>query len=280
MPDINAQTLNAEPAPAGASDPSPDVTMLSSPDSLLPGAVSSASSEETPNTEAKDAGSQGVDTAGGSTDGEDAPWHKDPRFKQFLDDSKALKSKLAEIDEIKASLTSKKEEAPVQEFKDILGLDDDEIRTWMEEDPKGFAANIHAQVKAEVKNDLKAEDAQLTQQQRIIKTFDDYKAKNSDFQGMWEDGTIPNFMKENPGHNAISAHMAITEQKRIEAAVKDAESKMRANILAKKESRVLGGGPAHAGPTVDQALNNTREHGGRLSVMANRLAQLRRGKAA
>jgi hypothetical protein len=279
----NAQTLNAETAPAGSVDSSSSLELLSSPDSLTVGPTPN-SSEETEKTSVKGAGDQGEKEVPAKEAGtKEEPWNKDPRFKEFLEDRKALKKEIAELAEIKETLKRSQtpESKKVSEFKDISNLQEDEIRQWMEEDPKGFTANIYAQVKHEVKSDLRQEDTQQNHQQRIIKTLESYKEKNPDFDQMWESGEISKFMQENPGHNALSAHMIMTEEKRIKAALKAEEDKIIANIAAKKQSRVLGAGPAHSGgPTLDEELSNTKERGGIKTVMAERLAAMRRGGRA
>jgi hypothetical protein len=128
------------------------------------------------------------------------------------------------------------------------------------------------------------ERAQAEQNARIKSTFDSYREKNPDFDEMWKSGEIPKFMKANIGHNAISAHQMLTMEARIkeatEKAAKEAEAKTIANMKAKRSAQVLGGGPAvtGSGKTEDAALNDTKSHGGKASVIARRIIEMRKGR--
>jgi hypothetical protein len=303
----NAQTLNAGPDSAGQMVPSTIDPLLSSPDNREVGGENGHEpSEETLNTDDLTAGTEDQgdkeSQVSKSETGEEVPWHKDPRWQKFQADKSEIESEKTRIAQEKTQIEAeklriqelKKERGvgqtdtggPMVGFKDITRMSDEELKEWQDEDPKGYAANLYGQLEHELTIKFKRDKEANDKQNRVNKTFESYRDNNPDFLDMINSGKIREFINNNPGHNPISAHMALTEEKRISGAVskavKENEKKMLANFQAKRESRVLGTGPSISGGTAteDKELSNTKEHGGKEAVQASRLLRLRRKAAA
>jgi hypothetical protein len=179
------------------------------------------------------------------------------------------------------------EDKPTIPYRDVTQLSKEELLEWQEDDPHAYAANLYAQMLHETRTQLKREQretdtkaAQVKTETSVRKTYEAYEVKNPDFRAMWDSGAITKYMDENPGHNAISAHMAMTEEGRIQAATvkaaKEAEAKVVKNFQAKRGAQVLGTGPGRtAGATTDQGLTDTKLHGGLMNVLSQRLKSIR-----
>lgn len=210
---------------------------------------------------------------------------KHPRFQELIREKNELKQKLAELD-ARVTTGAKPPEPVKPAYEDLSTLGDEDILNKFNEDPKGFLANFAKQVHAEVKNDLMQQQdlrdqerqAQL-QEQQTRSTFEKYSKENTDFLEMWNNGDIPKFMEDNPGHNAISAHQLMTAQKRIDeavqTAVKEAEERVTKNYQLKRTNAVLGSTAATPGrgvPRVPPELKDPKAYGGVTTVLAQRLA--------
>jgi anaerobic selenocysteine-containing dehydrogenase len=174
------------------------------------------------------------------------------------------------------------------DYKDITELTAEEIAEWQATDPKGFAANMYAQVKSEalmkMQEDFRAEREAENKKVSIEKTYKEFEDKHKDFKPMWDSGEIVRFIEANPGHNPISAYHAMTYETRMQKAIEEArakaiketEEKVNKNWQAKKQARVLGAGPGGPGTdTEDKELKNVKSQGGLYSVLAQRLDRLR-----
>ena len=216
---------------------------------------------------------------------EEDRFDKHPRFQELI---KFKKESSEELKALKAQL-AERAEPKEPEFKDVMGMTEDEIQEWMDTDPKAYQANLIKQIRADVANELRSEQNQSTEEQRVLKTFDSYAAENKTFDPMWDSGEIQAFMNANPGHNAISAHMAMTmadKETEVEARIKEAvekaqketEEKVIKQFKAKKGAQVLGSGPASTGTVHDVApeLKDPKKYGGINTVLAARLAERRR----
>lgn len=166
------------------------------------------------------------------------------------------------------------------DFKDISHLSKEELLEWFEENPVEFLGNYTRQVLHESAS--KEQSRALNQQ--ITQTFSDYEKSNSDFKAMWDSGEIEEFMEKHPGHNAMSAHMAITQEKRIreavDKAVRETEARVIANFQAKKGAGTMGDAGGGGGRTADARhgeLNNTKQSGGLVAAIAARLHTRRSG---
>lgn len=236
---------------------------------------------------------------------------KHPRFQELMQERNEARRMAEEARRVaeevrieKARLEAERElmkKAESPPYKDLTSMTDEEIEEWARSDPKGYAANMYLQIRHEVMNDLRGEISKQEQardmkvrEQRIKSTYDKYEAEHPDFAPMWESGEIMRFIENNPGHNPISAHMAIVRDRdkslvdsRIKAAVdeavakaiKETEERVNKNWQAKRAASVLGGGPASQpiAAGADAELSNTKERGGTIAVLASRLSRLRQG---
>ena len=262
-----------------------------------------SASKETIKQETEDAGKgEEKDTPepkkDATSEGDETRFDKHPRWQQMLQEREEAK-KLAEQERIaRAKLEGELEalkrqptveKAPVKaDYKDITALTAEEIAEWQATDPKGFAANMYAQVKAEalmkMQEDLKAEREKEKSRISIEKTYKDFEDKHKDFKPMWDSGEIVRFIEANPGHNPISAYQAMTYETRMQKAIEEArakaiketEEKVNKNWQAKKQARVLGTGPSGPGvDTEDKELKDVKTQGGLYNVLAKRLDRLR-----
>lgn len=180
-------------------------------------------------------------------------------------------------------------------YRDITTMTSQELSEWQTDDPKGYAANLYAQVlheaNAKAMAELDRRQAEAAKEaerkaawQKARDTFRKFADDHADFQEMWDSGALPRYIEEHPGHNAISAYHELTAEKRIQDAVqearKQAEAEAQKKFEAKKKAAVLGGGPSgvQTRQAQDTELENTKEKGGLTSVLAERLARMRRGQ--
>lgn len=239
-------------------------------------------SEETLNTEQDDNKEEDTDRL-----------DKHPRFKEVIEEKNRLKREAeearirtakmeAEVEMLKTMMDKKPASESKPDYMDITLMSEDEIADKLATDPKGFASNLYKQIRVEVMRDLREEEKAAKEQDTTRRTYEKYEKENPDFVTMWQEGKIQAFLKDNPGHNPISAHMVMTREERIKEAVeqakKDAGAEVEKRFKSKQKASVLGTGPASTGrPVVDKALADTKAHGGFVSVMADRLRQLRSG---
>jgi len=228
---------------------------------------------------------------------------KHPRFKELTTANRELRERLAKadgrIDELAKQITAKGTKEP--DYKDITGMSAEELNEWRDDDPKAFYANLARQARAEVREELldemkeeRATSQAKTLEEKQVETYEKYAEKNPDFDEMWDSGAIEKFMRANPGHNAISAHMSLTAEKRtgdtkkdidaaVTKAIKETEEKILKNIKAKGAASVLGAGPSTApGPSeaLPDEMKNSKKYGGKTAVLVSRLKARRAAKEA
>lgn len=249
-----------------------------------------------------DTPADGHDPAGDPKPGEgESPddstrFDKHPRFVELNTRLKAAeesnKQLSAQITEIKTSQAPNSESDKPAElpYKDLSVMTDEEILDWQSEDPKGYVENINKMVAHQIQNGISTaltQNSEQTQQAnmeaQVEKTYKAYATENPEFDSMWATGDIKAYMDQNPGHNAISAHMAMTsetrQQKAIDDAVAEALSKAEtARRSTRKAGSILGPGPSSV-PTSpkssDDELKNPQKYGGSTSVLAARLERMR-----
>jgi hypothetical protein len=233
-----------------------------------------------------------------TSEGDETRFDKHPRWQQMLQEREQAKQ-TAEQERIaraklEGELEALRRQPPVEkapakaDYKDITALTAEEIAEWQATDPKGFAANMYAQVKAEamtqMQESLRAEREQEKNRISIEKTYKEFEDKHKDFKPMWDSGEIVKFIEANPGHNPISAYQAMTYETRMQKAIEEArakaiketEEKVNKNWQAKRTARVLGAGPSGAGTeTEDKELKDVKTQGGLYNVLAKRLDRLR-----
>lgn len=173
--------------------------------------------------------------------------------------------------------------APALPYKDITKMSKEELIEWFEDDPVAYEANRFAQFLHETKIIL-AKEAEQTQAVKTIQsTFDTYEKDNPSFKELWSSGAIEKYMKENPGHNAISAHMMLTkgsEQKtideRIRQEVDKAVEKVKKDFAAKRNAETIGDGAGGVKPRgAGSELSDTKSQGGLVSALAAKLHRMR-----
>jgi len=270
------------------------------------------SSEETQKTEATDGSDKGQedktkaddeskakDKAEAEAD-EDTRFDKLPRFQELITGNQTLKAQIAQqqemIEALQKATTEQKSEKQAPAYKDMGAMTVEELQEWHEDNPKEYAANLLMQARAEVREDVLSEVTQLLNAQKeeaqnkaIEGTYNEYASKHPDFDLMWDAGKIQAYIDEHPGHNAISAHMALTKESEMEAAIaeavkkalKEAGTEASKNKEAKKNARVLDSGPSSTGHVVGQIpaeLKDTKKFGGLTAVLAER--SLRRSNQA
>ena len=260
-------------------------------------------SKETLKQEGEDAG-KGEDKTtpepkkDATSEGDETRFDKHPRWQEMLREreeaKKAVEQERIARAKLEGELEALKRQTQVEkppakaDYKDITALTAEEIAEWQAIDPKGFAANMYAQVKAEamtqMQESLKAEREQEKQRISIEKTYKEFEDKHKDFKPMWDSGEIVRFIEANPGHNPISAYHAMTYEARMQKAIEEArakaiketEEKVNKNWMAKRQARVLGTGPSGPGAdTEDKELKDVKSQGGLYNVLAKRLERLR-----
>jgi hypothetical protein len=212
---------------------------------------------------------------------------KHPRFIQLNQRMKLAEDRALALEAkfTNASKPTGKDTKEEPDYKDVSKMTKEEILDWQTEDPQAYYANILAQAKHEISGDMSKSINKRSAEDAVANTYEQYAKDNDDFDSMWDSGEIQTYMDRNPGHNAISAHMAITgaktTQAKIDDAVKAAEKKIMDNIKAKRESRVLSSGPSASRSSteseVTEELKDTKKFGGLASVLARR--SLARDKA-
>ena len=260
-------------------------------------------SKETIKQDAEDAGKgEEKDTPepkkDATSEGDETRFDKHPRWQQMIQEREQAKQtadqeRIARA-KLEGELEALKRQPPAEkpivktDYKDITALTAEEIAEWQATDPKGFAANMYAQVKAEamtqMQESLRAEREQEKNRISIEKTYKEFEDKHKDFKPMWDSGEIVKFIEANPGHNPISAYQAMTYENRLEKAIEEArakaiketEEKVNKNWQAKRTARVLGAGPSGTGTeTEDKELKDVKTQGGIYNVLAKRLDRLR-----
>ncbi|MDV7396435.1 hypothetical protein RZS08_33885, partial [Arthrospira platensis SPKY1] len=116
-------------------------------------------------------------------------------------------------------------------LSEIMGMDNEALTTLIVDNPKEFTKLIAEKVKEHAVREAVRQAQEETTKTSAISEFrkvvDSYEKENPDFRRMWDSGEIKRFMNDHPyhGYNAITAHKAITEKARIEAAQAAAEAK-------------------------------------------------------
>lgn len=215
--------------------------------------------------------------------GENERFDKNPRFQEVIgqrNEARTENSTLKErLSNLEGQISGMEKAAPVAPhepeklpFKNIADMDDDDLREWQADDPKGYAANILQQAKHELGQDFDQKISAQDRETAIDSTFQNYGDKNPDFWDKWNSGDIKNFMKENPGHNAISAHQILTNENRESEIRSDEREKLRTELKTKGNINSLG----PSGKAVPEmqggadALKNPDKHGGVSNVLLQR----------
>lgn len=232
--------------------------------------------KETPE---KEAGAE-EEPEGKEKEGQTVPYD---RFQEVITEKNvALERAVKAETERDALRTPAAGEEKEKDFKDITELSKEDLIDQFNEDPKSFLANFGRQIRDEVLTEVTAKSTEEKSEADILSTYDAYAKDNPDFDVMWKKGEIQAFMEKHPGHNAISAHMTLTGEKKtqekIDAAKTETEKAVIAKIKSKKGASVLGEGPSGTevhDETVDSELKDSKKHGGLTSLITKRLERSR-----
>jgi len=237
---------------------------------------------ETKSAEAKEADAKAAAEAAEKADLE--RFDKHPRFQELIKERDQFKQDLASIKGKLETLTPEKpKEQAAPPYIDITTKSKEELLEWQEDDPKGYAANLYKQIYHETQAALKAEQAETQKTTSVKGTYEKFEKDNPDFRQKWDSGEIKKFIDENPGHNAISAHMAMTEKSRIDAAVakavKETTEKVTKNFQAKRNAEVISDGGTVKSEGIPDELKNPDKYGGTTATLAMRLERMRKSAA-
>lgn len=212
-------------------------------------------------------------------------FHDHPRFKELVDEKNTSKQAINDLTkEIESLKQSKTYQAPAEEsaFSKILSMQPDELIEEMTENPHEFFKNFAQQQRTEIEEsvfnklgDYQKQNQAQSLETRQLETFNTFFDENPEAKTMWDSGKLEDFMKENPGHNAISAYQSLNSDNIIaeasEKAVKEALEKNN------KQLKAAGKAGSFSGPTgqpsvstKDPELKNPEKHGGKTAVMLKR----------
>ena len=245
-------------------------------------------------------------------DEEDPPFHEHPRWQQLLAERDELKGQLDEKDEVIAdrdgriqqydrylqAATAFQQPAQAQPdpgleslpFDEVLSMSDTEIYDEFRNDPKGFLQAFGDKTRYDALQEFRKEAAYQAQESAVAQGLESFAEENPDFMDLVESGQIAMFIERNPIHNAISAYHSIkssssqedqSARDEVEKQIREDErKKVLAGIQAKQGATVLDGssgtGPqAGASTAIDPELQDTGKHGGKRSVLTERLKRLR-----
>jgi hypothetical protein len=275
------------------SNPTPDPSDTASPDGgAKPGGQDAAATEQDAGDKAAttdpDASPDAADKSGGRLD-------RDSRFKQVIQSNKHLKNQLKDLtakhDEVltrleQLSAGKAQPAAGETDASKVLGMSEEELLDLQATNPAKYhqmvVDNITKQVTETVTASVSQATDQRTYEESVGQTFEAYAKDHPDFDDMWDSGEIQQFMDSHPGHNAISAHMALTAETRTQAAVdqavKEATEKMLKDLRTKGRAAVLGTGPSgqiDRRGAAGQELADSKKFGGQYAVLARRSAARR-----
>lgn len=297
-------TLNGDGSspPADVGEPIEMGSMLSTTEFEAPEEESGASDEDkAAEEEARKA--EEAKKAEEDKKGEEDRFDKHPRFVKM---NTTIKTQAEQIDQLTREVQSLKQgkktppKAPAQgtAMQELMAKSADEIRDAVDEDPKKFFIDLLTHHEQDVISQVAANQQQREKdtqykdwESAVGKTFDAYAEQHEDFYPMWDSGELKKFMDAHPGHNAISAHQALTAGKRQEAiekqiaeareeARKEAEAEAIKNTQLKRMAATMtagGGTPPGSGPA--EELQNPDKHGGVLNVLARRSKARQSGHA-
>jgi len=239
----------------------------------------------------------GAEEGEGKGDGKLDRFDRHPRFQELIGKVHELTAQLAEARAAMEGRGGQQAGGQAQRperlpFIDITTRSRDQLREWQEQDPVGYAANLYKQMQYELEKSFASKaEAARTQAEKTARrtavrdTYNAYEREHPDFRQMWDSGQILDFMGKNPGHNAISAHMALTREAAVRAAAglaaRETEEKVRADFLAKRNAQVIqDGGTLKSTGEVPDELKDPAKYGGRVAAGAERLRRLRAGGTA
>jgi len=208
-----------------------------------------------------------------SKDLESKDFSQHPRFQELISQNNESQEKIAALEK-QVNEGTKTE----PEYKLDWSTDEGMINAFTE-NPKQFMTEMFQQFRVENSRLDGLEKQETLQTQRVAdekSTLENYFTKTDGAIEMWKDGSIQKFQEENPGHTAISAHRALTEDSRIETALKAEREKWNTELKLKGRSTSLSnnGNPPRQISEHDDELKNPDKHGGNKNVLVTRLKRM------
>jgi hypothetical protein len=195
-------------------------------------------------------------------DSEKTDFSQHPRFQELIKEKNELKDRLSKIEAEKQQPGKKPESKSKYNFNNVMGMEDDEIVDQFTNSPKSFLANFAQQVAHEIMSDVQAEQQakaqeyeQQTTQQKAVQNLQEFFKDKDDGIAMLQDGTIESFMKQNPGHNPISAYYALAGEQHTKSQVEAAVKKERDKLL--KQLKAAGKAGPVRGETASRSYADT-----------------------
>ena len=258
----------------------------------------------TPDTASPDGGAKpaGQDAAAAAADSKESDassdaakqggrLDRDSRFQQVIQSNNHLKQQLKDLTERHNQVIERLDKLATGQAgapgagdaaaNKVFGMSEEELLDLQATNPAKYhqlvVDSITRQVTDTVSQSVDSAQNQRDFDQQISQTYEQYAKEHPDFEELWDSGEIRTFMDNHPGHNAISAHMALTNQTQVQAAVdkavKEAQDKMRNDLRTKGRSALLGGGPSgqiDRQRAADQELHDSKKFGGKYAVLARR----------
>lgn len=221
---------------------------------------------------------------------------RDSRFQQVIQTNNHLKQQLKDLTDRHNQVLERLDKLATGQAgapgagdaaaNKVFGMTEEELLDLQATNPAKYhqmvVDNITRQVSETVAKSVDSAQNQRDFDQQISQTYEQYAKDHPDFEELWDSGEIRAFMDTYPGHNAISAHMAMTQANRVQAAVdkavKTAQDKMLNDLRTKGRSALLGGGPSgqiDRQRAADQELQDSKKYGGKYAVLARRSAARR-----
>jgi hypothetical protein len=170
---------------------------------------------------------------------DDKDFSQHPRFKELIkqkNDAQALAKAYGErMARLEAQGKPQGKNGKLFNYNDVLSLPHDDLMERFSEDAPGLLREYGIQVAhdtiAYMQNQQRQQQQQMTQKQmqdRELSTMRSFFQDKDDGIQMLQDGTIQNFMKQNPGHNPMSAYYALVGDKIY-------QSKLQAELKRERE---------------------------------------------
>ena len=252
--------------------------------------------ESAPPEGGKGTGGDEKGTGGADTNADDTRFDNHPRFQQLIAERDGLKTSFQELNDkftqLEKSVSGNKpgdagegDESPMAK---LAGMSKNDLADFISDNPHDYTQMILDQAKSELTSEFGEKLNQGRFEDAVVGELEAFAKAHEDFDPMYESGLLQQFISSHPGHNAISAYFTLTADKRqgevqglIDNAVKKAEDKFTANQKARNQISIMPSAPQGApnANAIDPELSDTKKHGGKTTVLANRLARMRQAKA-
>ena len=210
---------------------------------------------------------------------EDKDFNEHPRFQELIAQKNGFKETADKVPGLEQRI-SELEKPPESKFNNIMSMEDEQIVDDFTSSPKQFLANFAQQLWSEFDNrqqSLSADYNRKTLQDQANTNMRNFFESDKDRLVMLNDGSIEKYMRENPGHNAMSAYYEIAGDSQYKTLVDEAVKKERDKIY--KELKAKGNARSFASNTGSTTINsdktpemkNPNKFGGRTNVLLQRM---------